>query len=179
MEPVTTRRLTLRNYRAEDAESLMPIYSDPDVARYLLGEPWSDDDARAAVARCSARTDLDDGAVNLLAERAGRVVGAVSAWFEGGTDHTVELGWTFARDVAGQGYATEAAEALLRIVFGLDRVHRATAQMDGRNHRSARLAARLGMREEALFVSNFFYKGEWTDTRVYAILREEYLSLSR
>ena len=103
----------------------------------------------------------------------GTVVGNVEAWLVDGSPELVELGWTFSPAVAGRGYATEAVDALIEHVFSLRQIHRVTAQMDGRNDASARLAARVGMRQEAHFRQNWWCKGEWTDTLVYAMLRED------
>ena len=45
--PLTTDRLRLRLHRPDDFEPLLAIYADPGVARYLLHEPWTRDDARS------------------------------------------------------------------------------------------------------------------------------------
>lgn len=177
MDPVRTDRLLLRGFRPDDVTALQSIYGDTEVCRYLLHEPWTGDDGIESVARNCARTDLDDGALALVVEQNGSVVGTVSAWFAGESTREVELGWTFSPAVSGRGYAIEAVDALLRIVFAVERVHRVVAQMDARNTRSARLASNVGMRREALFRSNFWSKGEWTDTPVFAMLREEWVQL--
>ena len=119
------------------------------------------------------RTGLHTGALDLVVERDGSVVGNVGAWLIDDSPALVELGWTFSPAVAGRGYATEAVDALIEHVFSLPQIHRVTAQMDGRNDASARLAARVGMRQEAHFRQNWWCKGEWTDTLVYAMLRED------
>ena len=38
----------------------------------------------------------------------------------------------------------------------------------------ARLAARIGMRQEAHVIENEWFKGEWTDELVYAVLDREW-----
>ncbi len=53
-------------------------------------------------------------------------------------------------------------------------MHRVTARIDGRNKASARLAARLGLRQEAHLVRNEMFKGEWSDELVFAMLAEEW-----
>ncbi|SNT40231.1 Acetyltransferase (GNAT) domain-containing protein [Rhodococcoides kyotonense] len=117
---------------------------------------------------------LDAGGVNLVVEVDGVVVGNIAAWFAAGRERTVELGWVFAADARGRGYATEAMRALLDdVVFVVPEVHRVIAEMDGRNTASAALAERLGMRREAYFVEDWCCGGQWTDTAVYAMLRRE------
>lgn len=45
--------------------------------------------------------------------------------------------------------------------------------MDARNGASAKLAERLGMVKEAHHRQDWFSKGEWTDTLIYAMLASD------
>ena len=48
--------------------------------------------------------------------------------------------------------------------------HRVFASADPRNARSLALLERVGMRREAHFRESLWFKGEWVDDVVYAIL---------
>ena len=74
----------------------------------------------------------------------------------------------------GRGYATEAASVMLRLGFSGLGLHRIVARIDERNGPSARLARRLGMRQEARLVSNEFFKGEWCTELNFAMLADEW-----
>lgn len=173
---VATDRLSLRLYRESDLERLVAIYSQPGVTRFLLEEPWTPESGATQLERRLARTGLDDpeGSLALAVERAGDLIGAVSAWRTEQERRTVELGWTLDPAYGGAGYATEAVAAVVHHVFERYDVHRVSAQMDARNDASARLATRLGMRQEAHFQKDFWSKGEWTDTLVFAMLRSDW-----
>ncbi len=173
VEPIHTERLTLRLYEPDDADRVLAYYSDPEVCRYLLHEAWTHADAVAAVGKRMKRSGLHTQALAMVVEHEQTVVGNVEAWLVDGSPALVELGWTFSPSAAGRGYATEAVRGLIDHVFSLPQIHRITAQMDGRNDASARLAARVGMRQEAHFRQNWWCKSEWTDTLVYAMLRED------
>ena len=69
---------------------------------------------------------------------------------------------------------TEGAGAVLEIAFRKIALHRVIAQLDPRNHRSVELCRRLGMREEGHFAEDVWFKGEWGDTGVFAILDREW-----
>lgn len=69
---------------------------------------------------------------------------------------------------------TEAAGAVLEIAFNGLGLHRASAVLDARNDASAALCMRLGMRDEAHFVEDLWFKGGWGDTTIYAILDREW-----
>jgi aminoglycoside 6'-N-acetyltransferase len=173
---VVTDRLSLRLHREGDLQRLVAIYSQSGVARFLLGEPWTRESGAAQLERRLARTGLDgpEGSLALAVERAGHLIGAVSAWRTEQERRTVELGWTLDPAYGGAGYATEAVAAVVDHVFERHDVHRVSAQMDARNDASARLATRLGMRQEAHFREDFWSKGEWTDTLVFAMLRSDW-----
>ena len=85
-----------------------------------------------------------------------------------------QIGWILGRDHEGNGYATEAAEALLEYLFRAVGFHRVYAMTSPDNRRSWQLMERLGMRREAHFVKNCHHDAGWTDEYVYAILAEEW-----
>ncbi|MDV6275971.1 GNAT family protein [Rhodococcus erythropolis] len=183
-EMIRTDRLVLRTYRPGDHRDLLTFYGRSDVCRYLLNDPWDLAEAREAVRTRSSRRALAAGAVALVVEYNGRVVGSVSAWLveesvcTAESQHTAELGWAFSPEFGGRGFATEAVTALIDLVFATPRLRRVVAQMDSRNESSARLAQRIGMQREAHFRQNAWIKNEWTDTVVFATLRSEWPSVA-
>lgn len=173
--PIRTERLTLRPYTEADVEPTFAYYSVPEVARYLLTPPWTREDAVARVAERIPRTGLEtpSRALALVVEHEGRVVGDVVLWATDATGAKGELGWVLHPDASGRGFATEAAAAVLEIGFAHYGLHRIVAQMDARNTASARLAERLGMQLEATSRQDYWSKGEWTDSLLYAALASD------
>ncbi|WP_277212005.1 GNAT family N-acetyltransferase [Isoptericola croceus] len=174
--PVRTSRLVLRTYRDEDIEPLLDYYADPEVARFLLEEPWTYDDADAQLALRKQRTGIDGpaSALALVVEHEGAVVGDISLWTTGDTVSRGEVGWAFHPAYGGRGFATEALRSLLGIAFDRYRMHRVVAQLDARNEPSAKLCERVGMRREGYLRADWWSKGEWTDTLVFGMLASEW-----
>lgn len=170
--PLRTPRLVLRVHRPEDAGWLQRIYAQPDVARYLLDEPWTPHDAVSHVEERLGKTDLDgpSGALSLVIERGGTPIGDVQLWFTDRQGRIAEIGWLLDPDHSGHGFAAEAVRAVLDVGFDVYGLHRVAAQMDGRNSASAKLAARVGLQREAHLRQDWWSKGEWTDTLVFAML---------
>ncbi len=83
-----------------------------------------------------------------------------------------ELGFAFAAAARGQGYAFEAADALVERLFtsGLRRIHALT---DARNVAAQRLLKRLRFRQEAHFVASWPAGGRWFDEYAYARLNSD------
>jgi RimJ/RimL family protein N-acetyltransferase len=63
---------------------------------------------------------------------------------------------------------------MLRLGFEVFELHRIIGRCDARNDASAGLMRRLGMRQEAHFVQNELFKGEWGDELVFAMLASEW-----
>ena len=175
---VTTRRLRLRPLGPADAGAVLSYRGRADVCRYLPFEPHTPAEVQARLGAGFARTELtDEGqALFLGVELAAtqRLVGDVMLALRSVEHAGGELGYVLHPDVAGQGYASEAAAAVLSLAFDTLGLHRVVARLDARNCASARLAARLGMRQEAHLVANELFKGEWSDELVFAMLDREW-----
>jgi len=117
IETIATERLMLRKPRDEDAEAIFTRYaSDPEVTRYLSWPThrriemtqaflaWSDEDW----ARWPAGSYLI-----FERENPGRLLGGTGLSFQ--NPHLAVTGYVLARDAWGQGYATEALEAMVRL----------------------------------------------------------------
>ena len=175
--PLATERLRLRPHNADDAEWLHELYSRPDVARYLLDEPWTAEVTHDKLTERLAKTDIDGetGALALVIEHDGVPIGDVALWLTDHEHRQGEIGWVLDPAHGGQGFASEAVRAVLALGFDHYRLHRITAQMDARNSASAALARRVGLRLEAHHVQDWFSKGEWTDTLIFARLASEHM----
>ena len=182
--PIHTDRLVLRLMTQDDVPDVYAYQSREDVCRYLLFEPRTLEQVTAKVAEFGAATTLAaDGdflqlALELpaTANAPARVIGDSYFTIANAENSRGEIGWTMHPDFTGRGYAAEAARAVLRIAFYELGLHRVIAELDPRNDASVALCKRLGMREEAYLVKDLWYKDEWSDTGMYAILREEYLA---
>lgn len=173
--PISTERLLLRPFEQGDLDRLLETYGSPDVCRWLLHEPWSRAQAGENLAKRLLRTDYaDGGALSLVMEVDGDYAGDVVLFEVEGQPLTGELGWVVHPDHTGHGYAAEAARELLTLGFARYGLHRVLANLDGRNTASARVCERLGLRREAHHVADYWSKGEWTDTLVYALLDTEF-----
>ena len=137
----------------------------------------SDAERRAAghVEERLAKTDLDGeaAALAMVIEHEGTPVGDVLLWLIDAERRVAEIGWVLDPGHGGQGLAREAVGEVLRVAFDHHRLHRVAAQMDARNTASAKLAAAVGMRREAHLRQDWWNKGEWTDTLIFAMLASD------
>lgn len=138
----------------------------------MLWEPWTPEFTADQIAKRVQQTGLDTEPhrLALIIEHEGACIGDAMLTMTDVARKVVEIGWSVHPDHAQKGFATEAAAALLEVAFDTYDVHRVVAQLDARNEASARLCERLGMVKEAHLRQNWWSKGAWTDTLVYAML---------
>jgi RimJ/RimL family protein N-acetyltransferase len=176
--PVRTGRLELRPLTSADIDALLTYRGRADVCRFLPFEPMTRARLVERVAGDLGATELAEPGRSLtlgacLAD-TGQLIGDVVLFYRSAEHAAGELGYVFTPEVSGQGYATEAAAAVLGLAFEVLDLHRVIARLDARNDPSARLAERLGMRREAELRQNEWFKGEWSDEYDYAMLAEEW-----
>lgn len=176
--PLKTERLLLRPITDADFDDLFAFQSDPEVARYVMWETRTEATMREALAKKAGDTRLeregDELSLAVVAPPGDRVIGEVGLVWVSERNGVGELGYVFHPGHHGRGYGREAARELLRVAFEDAGLHRVIARCDARNTASWRLMAGLGMRCEAHFVRNEWFKGEWADELVYGMLAEEW-----
>lgn len=173
--------MQLRPYRLGDYDEFADLHGRTEVARYL---PWETRDVEASRAALGRHLDMSldkdgDGITMAGIDPAtGRLVGEFVLFLRTVEHGGGEVGYVVHPDFQGRGLATEGARAMLKLGFETIGMHRIIARIDARNTASAAVLTRLGMRKEAHLVKNELFKGEWSDEEDYAILAEEWSSLS-
>lgn len=149
MVTLETARLILRPFQDSDFASYAKMCADREVMQYVGdGGVLSREDAWRQMAMLSGHWVLRGFGMWAVAERAtGAFVGRVGLHFPEGWPGR-EIGWALTRPHWGKGYALEAAAASLAFAFDTLGWPRAISLIDPRNHRSIRLAERLGERYE-------------------------------
>ena len=179
--PVRTERLLLRPAVEADLEALFAYRRLPEVHRWLTS-------AETTLAPFVRRYTVPERLAGVLVvERDGVVVGDLmcrveDAWAQAEVTEQAlachaEIGWAFDPSVGGQGYATEAVAALLRIAFAGLGLRRVQASCFAANEPSWRLMERLGMRRESYSRADGLHRsGEWMDGMTYALLAQEWVA---
>jgi ribosomal-protein-alanine N-acetyltransferase len=146
-----TARLVLRGWRPEDRDPYAALNADPEVMEHFVGVL---DRATSDAEADRFATDIErDGWGHWVVTRPAddRLIGFTGldvVDFPQSWTPATEIGWRFARDAWGHGYATEAAGAVLAFAFrtlALDEVVSFTAST---NLRSQRVMERIGMQRD-------------------------------
>lgn len=144
MLPLTTPRLRIQMLRAEHAATMAGYRNLPEVARY---QDWPLPSTLEHALALAADQAANDGPtpgiwVQLAVLRADVLIGDLAVGLDqAGTEATI--GFSFAPEHQGQGFAREAAGALVEALFATG-VQRIVATLDPANQRSRRLLEALG-----------------------------------
>jgi RimJ/RimL family protein N-acetyltransferase len=163
-----------------DLRAFSEYRSDPEVARYQSWDaPYSLDQAAAFWEELKRTQPGAPGAwYQLAVERQScpGIIGDCAFHILEDDAQQAHIGFTFSRLYQKQGYATEAVRGLLDYLFEELQIHRVSAICDVENKASARLLERVGMRREAHFIENIWFKGAWGSEYLYAVLEREWKS---
>lgn len=176
-QSIPTKRLIIRRLQDDDLDVLVAYRSLPEVAWMQLWDSYDHQQGRKLIEACKAIepfTPGDSFQFGVEHRESGTLIGDL--YFKlNQTGQEAEIGYTFDPRFQGQGLATEAVRALVDYAFTKKGLHRIFGISDPRNTPSIRLMERLGMRQEAHFRKNLWFKGEWADDVVFAVLDEEWM----
>jgi RimJ/RimL family protein N-acetyltransferase len=151
---LTALRLLLRSYRPGDGAAYARMYHEnlahlrefmPDELREMATEHDAEGQIRRMIRQWRAGTLFVFGA---WTREDGAYVGEAYLANADWAVPTIELGYFLVERQTGQGYATEAAQAVVRWAFETLKVDRVDLQCASDNHASARVAERVGFRLE-------------------------------
>jgi RimJ/RimL family protein N-acetyltransferase len=176
---ILTERLVLRDLAASDAPRVFAYRSHPEVSRFQSWGTESDDEISSYIANLSTMEPGAPGAwyqLSIELRSSGELIGDCGFRVLDSDPRQAEVGIALAPECQSKGYAAEALRALLHYLFVKLDKHRTFASVDPRNVRSTRLMQRLGMRKEAHFVQSLWFKGEWVDDMIFAMLASDWKS---
>lgn len=176
---IETERLILRRFKKADAVAFLKYRTNPIVALYQ-GEGWLDYTMEKAevfvdemmCAEIDVPGDWFQVAIEL--KEAGCLIGDCGIHTLGEDSNQIEIGFSLDPEFQGKGYGSEAVRGILNFLFNDLGKHRVIANVDVRNNPSAELLKRVGFRQEGHFIQNAWYKGEYTDEFLFAMLKEEW-----
>ncbi|MGP3984973.1 GNAT family N-acetyltransferase [Streptomyces sp. KR80] len=148
--PLRTERLLVRDWAVSDAEAALRIYGAEEVAHWLTPAMHRVTDLSAMRAVLQAWEEaqynlvIPSGRWAIERQEDRRVVGGLVIRMLPPYEEDLEIGWQLSPDAWGNGYATEAAAALVRWAFeqGVDELF-AVARPG--NIRAVATARRVGM----------------------------------
>jgi len=169
--PITTRRLTIRPMRLDDAEALLAVYGDVETMQHLNSElPATVDQAREWVQTKIDLFERDDqlSLWTVIHSESGQIVGDVGLQHEDyGAGPVVGIGGRGNRHFWRQGMGFEAASATIDAGFEQLELAVIGAETRRENRPAQALLSKLGMQPAGTNTQG------WP---IYVITRSEWLA---
>ncbi len=173
---LSTKRLELRPYAAEDLSHLQRYVTRPAFYRYLVIEEQTPETVVRFLERELEEQQQENRGRHVFAiepKELGFIVGAARIEVRNSDHQQGDIGYALDSDYQGRGYMTEAVRRLIRFGFEELKLHRIWATCDIDNDPSRRLMERVGMEREGLLRDDKLLRGEWRSSYLYSILASE------
>ena len=169
MRILETSRLTITPLTLADAAFIVELVNDPDWIRFIGDKhvhTLADAEAYLRNGPLAMYERHGFGLFRVDRRSDGSAVGMCGLIRRDGLDD-VDIGFAFLAAARGQGFASEAAAAVMDYGFRELGLTRIVAITDLDNHASSRVLEKLGMR----FTGTRTLPGDTTELKVYAISR--------
>jgi [ribosomal protein S5]-alanine N-acetyltransferase len=179
---LVTERLVLRALDLDDAPAISERAGDRRVARFLMAvpSPYPVSLATRWIMARIAWWPQQRGVTLAITRREApeQLLGSVSLR-RYARDQRAELGYWLGADAWGQGYATEAADALVDFGFRELQLRRIYAQVLEGNQASCRVLEKVGMLSEGIRRSHVRRGKRLHDVSLFGVLRQEWRERTR
>jgi [ribosomal protein S5]-alanine N-acetyltransferase len=166
---IETARLNLRAYTETDISELVSLIGAPEVAATTLRIPHPYTEAHAREFLASESNDLR---LAIVLKDTGRLCGGIGL-HPNEQHRRAELGYWIGVPYWGNGYATEAAQAVVGYGFENMKLQRIFAMHFKENLASGNVLRRVGMKHEGCMRQHILKWGKFIDIELFGILREE------
>jgi ribosomal-protein-alanine N-acetyltransferase len=172
-----TERLILRDFVEDDWMRVLEYQTDPNYLRYYAWTNRTPEDGKEFVGwfldyqRQTPRIKFQL-AVTLKSNQV--LIGNCGIRMNKPNAFQADIGYELDPKHWNQGYASEAAHAIVDFGFNILGLHRVWSWCVSDNPGSAHVLEKLGMRPEGHLIENEYYRGRYWDTLMYAILANEW-----
>lgn len=175
---IETERLLLRKITLNDASDMFEYACNPEVSEYTMWSAHTSiEDTKyflKSITKMYKRRELVDWGIVHKVEK--KFIGTCGFVEWSMTHSRAEIGYALSRSYWGEGYMSEAVNAVIEFGFREMLLNRIEAKCKVSNIGSARVMEKVGMQLEGILRQHIFVKGEYWDLKIYSILRDDFLA---
>lgn len=165
------RTLTLRPPRADDADALFRLASDPEVTQWFSWGPYTSVEQPAAyIERAAQRRDSGEQLDLLIVHEQDGPIGITGLSEFSGRDRRAMVGTWFGRPWWGTGANTESKALIFHLAFRHCGLVRVGAYSDVNNERSKQALIKVGLRHEGVLRGWHRHGDVQKDVNVHGLL---------
>ncbi|MCM3240197.1 GNAT family N-acetyltransferase [Heyndrickxia oleronia] len=172
---ISTERLVLRLFQKSDAEAVTKLCNNYNIYKntLYLPYPYTLEDALTWIDHHHNHFNADKSYEFAITDKEnGHVYGAI-ALSNNKKFNNGELAYWIGEEFWGNGYATEAAQAILRFAFEEKKYHKVFARYFHSNLASGRVMQKLGMKKEGILIDHVKKENQYVDLVYYGIINSQ------
>ncbi|HOP57525.1 MAG TPA: GNAT family N-acetyltransferase [Bacillota bacterium] len=166
---VLTQRLCIRDFKEDDFDDLWAIFKDKETMKHVRNYTKPE---TLTFFRSFCLSKTPPGAFAVVLKDIDKVIGYLL--FNNIDEKGIyEIGWIFNRMYWREGYAYEAAKAMIKYAFDSLDAHKIVAEAEDTD-KSVPLMKKLGMIQEGIFRKHCLTESKtWKDLYWYGILKDD------
>ncbi|MCM3164939.1 GNAT family N-acetyltransferase [Metabacillus litoralis] len=172
-----TNRLILRKININDLDDIYEFSSDPKVAHHMTWEVNKTKEetlhnfVSIVIEKYKTGQSADWAIVH---KESNKVIGTCSFVDWSNNNQKAEIGYVLNRNYWGQGLVSEAIKVVIKFGFEILELNRIEGGCDTDNIGSEKVMLKAGFKYEGTLRKNEYIKGEFRDTKVYSIIKEDF-----
>lgn len=175
-----TERLILRMLTYDDIETVLPHFSNEELARYVDTYPAKTiEDVKGIIDWGKGLFEHKMGTLwGIFSRDGGNFLGSVNYVARQDnnftkTVHRAEIGYDMSPQYWGKGYMSEALRSVIPYIFDNTAIDRIEATIQPENTRSHNVVSRLGFYREGILRQYVLWEGSHLDYVLYSLLKNE------
>lgn len=172
-----TERLILRPFEISDGPRVMELAGDPEIAATTLTvpHPYLPGMAEAWISHHQENFEKGTGLqFAIVLKSTDELIGCIDFCAMSKAHNKAEIGYWVGLAYWGQGYCSEACQALIKYGFEELKLNRIVARHMSGNPASGKVMVKSGMKQEGVLRQEIYKKSVFCDIVLYGILRSEY-----
>ncbi|PVX47337.1 ribosomal-protein-alanine N-acetyltransferase [Flavobacterium sp. 103] len=170
-----TKRLSLRQVKANDADAILSLRSNDEVMKYIP-RPYlkTKEDALQLIAMFDDKIESGIG-INwgiYFLEEPEKLLGIIGYYRMKPEHYRAEVGYMLFPEYNGKGIVSEALQRVVEYGFKDMKLHSIEAVLDPENKGSEKVLIKNGFVKEAHLIENEYYEGRFLDSMIYSLLNK-------
>ncbi|WP_232771674.1 GNAT family N-acetyltransferase [Tenacibaculum sp. Bg11-29] len=170
-----SERLLFKEYRKEDAASLLYIRSHPKVSKYMDSEILKTvEDSEKRIHNMQQIFKEQNGITWAIRDKeTNTLIGDFGVWKLDRQNSRGEIGYVLNPDYWGKGYMKESMISLINFAFNILNLHSLEANINPKNENSKKALLKFNFKQEAYFRENYYFDGKFLDSEIYSLLESD------
>lgn len=177
MPRIKGTRIQLREYEQSDLPYIRNWVNNGEIVSTLSDVflyPHSQSQSEQFLKRMMEGSEQSYKGFVIAQKDSGEYIGQIDLFKLDWKNRSAEIGIVISPDYLGQGYGSEAIKLLQDFSFLQLNLHRLELRVYDFNERALRCYSSCGFKEEGRQRQNHFSNGQYSDTILMSILKEEY-----